>query len=99
MGSSVPWSGERRESFACRDVLITAAAVACTPPAELTRQQALGVYIFSATCGADTAEAKPALLDGTRLPHRLSKLQPNIALHPRRARRRSQHKGLLERQQ
>lgn len=67
MGSSVPWSGGRRESLAYHDVSAAAAAV-FTSSIELTRQQVSGVYISSAASGSDWAEAGPAFLAELR-PH------------------------------
>ena len=82
MGSSVPWSGGRRDSFAYHDVSAAAAAV-FTSPIELTRQHTFGVYISSAASGSDLAEAGPAFL---------------AELRPHSTRHRSHTKDCLKRQ-
>jgi hypothetical protein len=82
MGSSVPWSGGRRDSIAYHDVSAAAAAV-FTSPIELTRQHAFSVYISSVAAGSDWAEAALAFL---------------AELRPHSTRHRSHTKDCLKRQ-
>jgi hypothetical protein len=88
MGSSVPWSSGRRERLAYRDLLGPAAAAVCTLRTGLMQQHARA-YMSSQASLFDPAEARPAFLDGTRLPRRRSKLRPDGWSRPQRTKRRS----------